>query len=120
MKKILIVEDDRLLASIYSEIFSEKYETIITPDPIEALGLIKDNNYDLVLLDIMLPTMNGYDLLKKIRSLKNGKKLPVLALTNLSDIKTTQKLKKLGALDVLLKVNYDPDQLLTVVESHLS
>lgn len=77
--KILIVEDDKILAKTIEQCISPKYDTDIAYDGEEGLMYAKQGIYDLILLDLMLPIMNGYEVLRTLRNQKNY--TPVLILT---------------------------------------
>lgn len=120
-KRILIVEDDEFLAEIYNrEFLSAGYECAIAPDGERALTMLKESNYDLVLLDIMLPKMDGLTVLENIR--KDGKtaKVPVVILSNLSQDATVKQGLALGANGYLLKAQYLPQQAVNEVKKFLS
>ena len=103
-KRILIVEDDLLLARMYQKKFSlEGYETDIVTRGREAISKASEG-YDLILLDILLPEVDGFEILKIWKNQENTKKIPVLILSNLG---TSQVLikegLKLGAEDYFIK-----------------
>ena len=77
--KILIVEDDKILAKTIEQCISPQYDTYIAYDGEEGLMYAKQGIYDLILLDLMLPIMNGYEVLRTLRNKKNY--TPVLILT---------------------------------------
>ena len=100
--RILLAEDERSLSSALVTIL--KYNTFSVDacfDGLEALSFLNVNNYDLVILDIMMPKLNGLDVLKKIRSDNN--KVPVLLLTAKSEIDDKVLGLDLGADDYLTK-----------------
>lgn len=81
-KKILIVEDDEATREIMSEIVSQLgMEVFAFEDPVQSLQSLKQHQFDLALLDIMLPTMDGYELLREIRLHPKHEKLPVIFVT---------------------------------------
>lgn len=100
MKEILIVEDDEAIANlIYMNLTQEGYNCTIAVDGKEAADLIENNRYDLALLDVMLPEIDGYELLEYIKDFN----IPAIFLTAKS--KTEDKIKglKLGAEDYITK-----------------
>lgn len=120
MSTILLIEDDPILNEIYTNLFSADHIVLSASSGDEALKQLNTAKPDLVLLDVMLPDVSGDVLLEKIRALPDCRDLKVLALTNMSNETLTRKLRGLAVLDVLTKVDYSPDQLLSVVESYLS
>ena len=107
--KILIVEDEwnmRNLIKIYLS-SNEEYEIEEATDGLEALGKIKIQTFDLIILDIMLPEMDGWEVCKRIREFS---KMPILMLTARSDINDKVRGLKLGADDYLTKP-FAPEEL---------
>lgn len=101
--KILFVEDNRELAENLAEFFAEvRYETDFAGDGLTALHLIANNNYDIIVLDIMLPGVNGLEICKKIRSELNSP-VPVILLTALDHIDNKISGFGVGANDYLCK-----------------
>jgi len=85
MPKLLVVEDDPLLSRMYQIIFSSNaYEVSIATDGADGLDQIRSWKPDLVLLDIMMPKLNGMEVLKKIKSDPEVRNIPVVVLTNLA------------------------------------
>ena len=119
--KIVVAEDDKLLsASLCDALKSEGYE--ITPgyDGEEALGKIKEVMPDLVLLDIMMPKMDGLSVLREVRASAATATIPVIVLTNLGDVDTISKIVESGAADYLLKSDQSVDNVLQKVKEVLA
>lgn len=92
MKKILIVEDDANLLSLLAESFAEaKFEVIKAEDGEQGLALALEKKPDLILLDILLPKMDGYAVLEKLKNDKYGKNIPVIISTNLNSLADVSK-----------------------------
>ncbi|KKQ52341.1 hypothetical protein A2865_03375 [Candidatus Woesebacteria bacterium RIFCSPHIGHO2_01_FULL_39_17] len=121
MKKILIIEDDFYIRSLYRQSFlNANYEVDEAADGDEALNLFKTRNYDIILLDIMLPRVNGLDVLRIIRSIASPKsKTSVFVMTNLGSGNETNEAMKIGANKCILKANYEPHQLVKEVDDYL-
>ena len=115
INKILIVEDDKTIAKLIQASLSiSDYESIICYDGNEAYDFIMTNTVDLILLDIMLPGMDGFSLFERIQS----RNIPVIFLTAKSDVADRVKGLKLGADDYILKP-FEPLELLARVETVL-
>ncbi|MBQ6703009.1 MAG: response regulator transcription factor [Clostridia bacterium] len=100
MTNILIVEDDINIAkTIKATLSMAGYNSEICDNGLSAVGVIKDGNWDLVLLDVMLPGLNGFDVIKKI----NGCNIPIIFLTALQDVLDKVNGLKLGAEDYIVK-----------------
>ena len=118
MTKILIVEDENMLRDVYTTLFSmENYEVMGAPNGKEALKLLKTFEPDLIVLDLLMPVMNGIEFLEKAQIKKNYPKTKVLVLSNLSDPKTINKITKLGISDYKLKASLSPVQLANAVKN---
>lgn len=120
MNKILLVEDDDSLQFLYKrQLELAGYQVNAYATGAETLQSLDDNIYDLVLLDIMLPDMNGIEILGKIREHTNGKDVPVILLSNLGQENIIQEGMKLGVKEFVLKSSVTPDQLIETVNKHL-
>lgn len=112
--KILIVEDDKILSETIKQVLQEDYETYQEYDGKSGLLAAKLDIYDLIILDLMLPEMNGYDVLKRLRELKIL--TPVLILTARDDINDKVKGLKIGADDYLVKP-FESEELLARISA---
>lgn len=106
-KHILIVDDDPLISRMYAhKLEIDGYDVSIAINGEEALALIRKQKPDLVLLDVMMPKMNGVETLKILKGDSKTKNIPVIILTNLGDNPDdVKKAKELGALDYLVKAH---------------
>lgn len=115
---ILVVDDEDALRTVLSgELASEGYEVRTAADGDEAVNEMGKANFDLVLLDIKMPRMNGFEVLKFIK--EKHAKTKVVMLTGFADLKNAIESKKLGADDFVSKP-YDLVDLLTTIERVLS
>ena len=112
--KILIVEDDKILSETIKQVLQEDYETNQEYDGKSGLLAAKLDIYDLIILDLMLPEMNGYDVLKRLRELKIL--TPVLILTARDDINDKVKELTIGADDYLVKP-FESEELLARISA---
>ena len=116
--RILVVDDEEALRTVLStELSSEGYDVNTAADGSEAIDLVKDNNYDLVLLDIKMPNVDGFEVLKFVKG--NKPDIKVIMLTGFADLKNAIESKRLGAEDFVSKP-YDLVDLLTTIERVLS
>lgn len=121
MAKILIVEDDPYVQRMYQRMFSRKdYEITIAADGKQGIKLANEINPDLILLDIMLPGINGLDVLAELKSDPATKHIHVLMLTNLGDEGSMEKAKNLGADSYMVKADFSPEQVIEAVEKNLA
>ncbi|MFA6410424.1 MAG: response regulator [Candidatus Buchananbacteria bacterium] len=117
-KKILIIEDDKFLAKMLARMLeSYKYETILAGSGAEGLAKALEGQVDLILLDIMLPDLDGFDLLAKIKDNVTSKDIPVIIMSNLGQPEDVAQGKKLGAIDYLVKSDLSLDEVVTKVNA---
>lgn len=111
MKSILLVEDDPFLVDIYTTKLTEAgFSLQVATNGKEALKKIKEDTVDLLLLDIVLPNFNGWEILRKIEKDDNLKSLKVVILSNLGEKEEIEKGLKLGVAKYLVKAHYTPSE----------
>lgn len=116
-KAILLVEDDEFLAELYAtKLNLEGFKVALASDGDRGLKALKESKPDLVLLDIILPKMDGFELLKKMKADKNLKDVPVILLTNLSQKDEVKKGLELGANDYLIKAHFMPSEVVKKIK----
>jgi len=119
-KQILLVEDDQMVRELYAEILRDAgykvYEAVNGEDGLRMAG---ERSYDLVLLDIMLPKLDGLAVLKGIKENEATKQLPVVLLTNLGRESIIKEGFTLGADGYLIKSEYNPEELLAEIDKFL-
>lgn len=119
-KKILLVEDDVALAAVYrSRLELENFETREVNNGEEALQAVKEFKPDLVLLDAMMPRVNGFDVLDILRNTPETAGLRVIMLTALSQAKDKQRAESLGVDDYLVKSQVVIGDVVDRVKHHL-
>jgi DNA-binding response OmpR family regulator len=112
--KILIIEDERVLTEVMkSKLENDGYSVKVANDGQEGYAKIKSWKPDLVLLDLVMPKMNGYDVLEKLSN--EGDLTPIIVISNSGDLTEIEKSKKLGAVDCLVKANFNPDEVLNKI-----
>lgn len=112
MKKILIIEDDSFLQGLEaSKLEKENYKVITASSGEEAMRKINEPDIDVILLDLILPDFDGFEILKKIRTIEILKNIPIIVFSNLSEEKDVNKSKELGATDFIVKSNFTLDEL---------
>jgi len=118
--KIVLIEDDVTLAKMYERKFiSDEYEVVLAYDGLEGLAKATKEKPDLILLDIMLPKLDGLALFKKLRSQPQTFTTPVILLTNFGQEDAVFECFKLGAIDYLVKTDVTPQQVVQKVENFL-
>ncbi|MDP3900530.1 MAG: response regulator [bacterium] len=115
--KILLVEDDTFLLNMYADKFrSEGFEVVIAENGVEAIQMANAEVPDIILLDIMLPKKNGFEVLAELKNNKITKAIPVILLTNLSQRDEVKKGMELGAVDFLIKAHFMPNEVVEKVK----
>ena len=118
-KKILVADDTRFFCAVLEDLLTaEGYDVILAYDGLEALKKAKAElpDLDLLILDLLMPKMTGFDVLREIRKDPDGDKLPVLAITGVfKQSSEIEMLKKLGALGYISK-NSPPEEMLRRVK----
>ncbi len=101
-KKILIAEDEKPLSrALDLKLTNEGYEVTVAYNGVEAIEKLKTDKYDLLLLDLVMPELDGFGVLEEMK--KNKIKVPTIVLTNLSQDQDREKVIKLGAKDFFVK-----------------
>lgn len=120
MAKILIIEDDPYVRKLYERIFSfQKHKVMIAADGPEGIDIAKKEKPSLILLDIMMPKMNGLEVLAKLKEDPETKSITVLMLSNFGEEKIVKEAISKGAEGVLVKSDFPPDKLIAEVEKHI-
>ena len=117
--KILVVDDSWLNVDLITELLTDhEYTTVAASSGIEAIEKVKKENFDLVLLDIMMPEMDGFDVFRQIKLLQASNNLPIIFLTARTDSKSLLNGFRLGAVDYIKKP-FSQAELLSRVENHV-
>jgi CheY-like chemotaxis protein len=121
MAKILIIEDDILFSQMYLDIFTfYKHTTIIANDGQEGLEKVRSEHPTLILCDVMMPKMNGLEVLDKLKADPETKNIPVVMLTNLAGEEDAKVALMKGAIKYLIKSNYTPKEIATIIQELLT
>src|SRR3989344_5328845 len=118
MKKILIIEDDVFLGDVLTEkLAKDGFEIIIARDGKEGFEKIKSSKADLILLDIIMPNMNGYEILEAKQKDPSIANIPVIIISNSGQPVEIHRALALGVKDYLVKAQFDPEEVLTKIKS---
>lgn len=121
MKKILVVEDDKVLLNLMrDELTSEGFEVLGAANGKDGLDLALKAHPDLILVDIMMPIMNGMEMTTELRKDEWGKTAEIIVLTNLNSEKNIAEFLEKGAYDYLLKSDWSIDELVKRVKNKLT
>jgi len=117
MKKILIVEDDKFLRELMARKLSqENFEIVEAVDGEEGIKKIKDTIPDIVLLDLILPGIDGFEVLAKVKEDTTTNSIPVIILSNLGQTEDVERGMKLGAIDFLVKAHFTPNEIIEKIK----
>lgn len=111
-KKVLLIEDDEFIRDLYKrQLDICDMFTYAFPNGADGLKSAQENQYDLILLDIMLPGMNGLDVLRNLKASEATKNVPVIMISNLGQDAVVKEGFSLGAIGYLIKATFTPDQI---------
>jgi len=115
-KKILVIEDEEIMIDLLQKkLTKEGYEISIARDGEEGLEVMKEIKPNLILLDIIMPKMGGFEVMEKMNKDKDLKKIPVIVISNSGQPVELDRAQKLGAKDWLIKTEFDPQEVINKV-----
>jgi CheY-like chemotaxis protein len=116
-KKILLVEDEEIMISLLQrKLTMEGYEVSVTRDGEEGLKAMREVKPDLILLDIIMPKMGGFEVMTEMQKDKTLAKIPVIVISNSGQPVEIDRAQKLGAKDWLIKIEFDPQEVVEKVK----
>lgn len=119
-KKILIIEDDKFLRELISKkLTKEGFEILEAMDGEEGLRKAKEEKPNLVLLDLILPGIDGFEVLARIKEDTKVSNIPIIILSNLGQRDDIERGMKLGAVDYLIKAHFTPSEIIEKVKTVL-
>ena len=119
MKRILIIEDDEfLLGLLVEKLTKEQFIVSVAFDGEEGLKKLKQEEPDLIILDLILPGMHGFEFLKRIKKDPKTSQIPVIILSNLGQRQEIEQGIKLGAVDYLVKANFTPKEIVEKIKRY--
>ncbi len=119
--KILLIEDDPFLLSMYSTKFTmEKFQVVSAEDGEKGLKTAKEVNPSIILLDILMPKMNGFEVLEELKKDKSTASIPVILLTNLNQKDEIERGMSMGADDYLIKAHFMPSEVVEKIKKVLN
>lgn len=118
--KVLIIDDEKSILKMYSEYLkTANFEVFSASGGEQGLAIAKEQKPDVILLDIIMPKLNGLDVLKTIKEDPDIKNIPVFLLTNLPEECSGDKAKELGSAGYLVKAEYEPKMVLDVIRGSI-
>jgi CheY-like chemotaxis protein len=120
MTKVLIVEDDQLMSRMYLRVFKfEGIEAELAENGKVGLDKLRDFHPDIILADVMMPVMNGEEMLVQLKADPATKDIPVIMLTNLADPQAAEETIAKGAEQYVVKSKYNPQEMIALVTATL-
>jgi len=120
LKKILIVEDEQIMIDLLTKkLENEGYKVVIAKNGKEGLVKIREENPDLVLLDVVMPEMGGFELMKEINKDARLIKIPVIMISNSGQPVDLEEAQKLGIKDWLIKTEFDPREVVDKIKKYI-
>jgi len=120
MKKILFIEDEPTLQKTLGRALEQEgFEILSALDGEIGITKAKESKPDLILLDLILPKMDGFEVLKRLKENEETKDIPVIILTNLENPEDIEKVLSLGATTYLVKANYDLEEVIDKIKDML-
>jgi DNA-binding response OmpR family regulator len=117
---IYIIEDDPMISQMYQiKLEASGYDIKAFLNGMEGLEFTRENPPDLLLLDIMLPQLDGFSILKELRASPKTKEIPIIILTNLGTDEDKKKGKEYGATDYIVKANFTPAEVQAKIEQYM-
>lgn len=117
---ILLAEDDRFVSDIYRrKLDMDGYTVLFAPDGREALKILENNIPDLVLLDIMMPVIDGMEVLQTMKGDERLKNIPVVMLTNLAEKDNIERSVSMGASGYVIKAHFTPSEVVQKIREVL-
>ena len=121
MAKVIIIEDEEVLLSLLNKkLVQEGYEVEIAKDGEEGLNKLKQIKIDLILLDIIMPKMGGFEVMEEIKKDDNLSKIPIIVISNSGQPVELARAKELGAKDWLIKAEFDPQEVVEKVKKQIN
>lgn len=118
LKKILLIEDDKFLRELMNKkLVTMGYDVVAAADGESGLAMIKETKPDVVLLDLILPGINGFEVLEKAKSDPDTANVPVIILSNLGQSEDIERGLKLGAKDFLVKAHFTPQEIINKLKA---
>lgn len=120
-KKVLLIEDDPLMQTLYKNTFElDGVTLIISPDGPDGIEAAKKESPSVILLDLLMPKMSGYEVLEILKKDEKTKSIPVIVLSNMLDTtENVEKAKKLGAEEYWVKSSYTSEDIVEKVKKYL-
>lgn len=117
-KKILIIEDDTFIQELTAKKLQKAgYEVALVQNGQDAIKQAEDEKFDLVICDLVIPHIDGFEVISKLRTMENTKETPIVVFSNLADSDALTKATEAGATKFLIKANFSLSDVVTEIEN---
>lgn len=119
-KKILLIEDEKTITDVLSKrLTQEGYQIAVAENGEEGLRMMKENKPDLILLDVVMPRMGGFEVMEEMNKDPELKEIPVIIVSNSGQPVEVNKAQELGVKDWLIKTEFDPQEVIEKVKKQI-
>ena len=119
-KKILLIEDEELIISLLQrKLEKEGYQVSVARNGVEGMEKMREDKPDLILLDIVMPRMGGFEVMGEMRKEKELRVIPIIIISNSGQPVELDRAKKMGVRDWLIKTEFDPKEVLSKVKKQI-
>lgn len=119
-KKILVIEDEEIMIGILEKKLSQaSYAVDVARDGVDGLEKMRENKPDLILLDLIMPKLGGFGVIKKMKEDPLLKDIPIIIISNSGQPVELNKVQKLGVKDWLIKINFNPKEIIDKVRKQI-
>lgn len=120
MASVLLIDDEPAILDMYRiKLEQDGYTVFIATNGLDGIDIAKKEKPNIILLDIIMPNMNGFDVLKTLKETPETKAIPVFITTNLPEHTSGEKAKSLGAVNYLVKAEYEPGMVADILKRYL-
>lgn len=119
-KKILLIEDEEIMIDLLlKKLIQEGFQVNVAKDGQRGLEMMKEDKPDLILLDVIMPKMGGFEVMEEINKDSELRKIPVIIVSNSGQPVELDKAKKLGARDWLIKTEFNPQEVIDKINKQI-
>jgi CheY-like chemotaxis protein len=120
MLKILLIEDEEIMIELLQKkLISEGYQVSVAKNGLEGLKKMKDEKPDLILLDIIMPKMGGFEVMEEMAKDQSLSAIPIIIISNSGQPVELGRAKELGAKDWLVKTEFDPQEVIDKIKKQM-
>lgn len=120
MASVLLIDDEPAILDMYRmKLEQDGYTVFMASNGLDGIDIAKTENPSVILLDIIMPNMNGFDVLKALKEAPETKSIPVFITTNLPEHTSGEKARSLGAVNYLVKAEYEPGMVADILKRYL-